>query len=55
MVDPKTTDHRSLPASPTTCFARASRGISDLITKPGVINLDFADVQDDHAGGWVGV
>jgi cell division GTPase FtsZ len=24
-------------------------GISDLITKPGVINLDFADVRTDHA------
>jgi len=30
---------------PTTCCARANSGISDLITQPGLINLDFADVK----------
>ena len=32
-------------ASWTTCSARASQGISDIITVPGLINLDFADVR----------
>ena len=36
---------RSLRATPTTCCARGSPGISDLITQPGLINLDFADVK----------
>ncbi len=30
---------------PTTCCVRESPGISDLITQPGLINLDFADVK----------
>ena len=29
---------------------QAIQGISDLITVPGLINLDFADVRTDHAG-----
>ena len=32
-------------ASPTTSCARASRASCDLITNPGLINLDFADVR----------
>ena len=31
---------------------QAMQGISDLITVPGLINLDFADVQDDHVAAW---
>ena len=31
--------------TPTTCCAKVSHGISDLITQPGLINLDFADVK----------
>ena len=30
---------------PTTCCAKGFAGISDLITQPGLINLDFADVK----------
>ena len=30
---------------PTRCSFRESRGITDLITTPGLINLDFADVK----------
>jgi len=36
-------------ASPTTCCARRA-GISDIITIPGVINRDFADVKTTMAG-----
>ena len=32
-------------ASPTTCCARACRASRDLVTLPGLINLDFADVR----------
>ena len=36
----------STPSSrPTRCCSRASQGITDLITTPGLINLDFADVK----------
>ena len=32
---------------------QAVQGISDLITVPGLINLDFADVKIDHVREWV--
>ena len=32
-------------AAPTRCCCPGSQGITDLITTPGVINLDFADVK----------
>jgi cell division protein FtsZ len=32
-------------AAPTRCCSPASQGITDLITTPGLINLDFADVK----------
>ena len=32
-------------SSPTTCCGRGIQGISELITVPGLINLDFADVR----------
>ena len=41
---------RELPASPTTCCVRVCRRISDIITIPGVINRDFADVKTTMAG-----
>ena len=34
---------------------QAVQGISDLITVPGLINLDFADVKIDHAGNGYGI
>ncbi len=36
--------------SPTTFCARAVQGISDIITIPGIINRDFADVKTIMAG-----
>ena len=29
---------------------QGTQGITDLITVPGLINLDFADVAHDHGG-----
>jgi len=37
-------------ALPTTSCARACRGIADIITIPGIINRDFADVKAIMAG-----
>ncbi len=40
------TSRCSTPSSrPTRCCSRVSQGITDLITTPGLINLDFADVK----------
>ena len=40
---------RRLPQSPTRCCSHGVQGITDLITTPGLINLDFADVKSRHA------
>ncbi len=32
-------------------LVRAIKGITELITKPGLVNLDFNDLQDHHEGG----
>ena len=37
-------------APPTRCCSPASQGITDLITTPGLINLDFADVKSVMSG-----
>ena len=49
---PAAVDHRpqrqrcsTRSSRPTRCCCRASPGITDLITTPGLINLDFADVK----------
>ena len=39
--------------SPTRCWARAIRGITELITRPGLVNLDFNDLRTIMKGGGV--